>query len=217
MADSTFIAPQTGKVMAGGGLAGEILAGSATPGAPRVPSGDIVDAEFETLGRAAPPHPIPLVQPPPADMPGMDLLRAASAPKASRRAGAGFWAVGALAAGAAFWMSGGHSLSRHLPFAGDGAGTVRVASLKSRVAETAGGPRLFIDGAVENTASASTPAPDLTIQVTGHDGAVTRYRIATAGETIASGGAWRFSSRIDAPDSGVRSVSVTIEEPTRGS
>jgi hypothetical protein len=213
MADSTFIAPQTGKVMAGAGLAGEILAGS---GMLRAAPADIVDAEYETIGRGGAQQPIPAVQPPSAHAKGMDFLRAAE-PAGSHRAGSGFWAVGALAVCAAFWMSGGHSLSRHLPFAGDGAGTVRVASLKSRVAETAGGPRLFIDGAVENTASASTPAPNLTIQVTDHDGAVTRYRIATAGETIASGAAWRFSSRIDAPGSGVRSVSVTIEEPTRGS
>ena len=205
MADSTIIAPQPGKVMAGEAYAiGQ-----------RALHGDIVDAEYETVPRAAS-HAIPPVQPPVSDAPGMDLLRASKAPAVSHRAGLGFWGAGTLAAFAAFWMSGGHTLSRHLSLAGDAAGAVRVASLQSRVTDTAGGPRLFIDGAVENTASASTPAPDLTIQVTGHDGVVTRYRIATVGETIASGAAWKFSSRIDAPQAGVRSVSVTIAEE-RGS
>lgn len=205
MADSTIITP----------LSGEIMAGDAFAGARRERPQDIVDAEYETLTRAAP-NAVPLVQPPVADKPGMDLLRDSKAPAGSARGGAGFWGAGMLAAAAAFWMAGGHTLSRYMPFSATDGGTVRVASLVSRIAETAAGPRLFIDGAVENTASASTPAPDLSIQVTGRDGAVTRYRISTVGQTIASGAAWKFSSRIDAPHAGVRSVSVIIAEDKRG-
>lgn len=212
MANSTIIAPQPGKIMSG-----EIMTGDALAGTPRARLRDVVDAEYETIGRTAAPHPIPLVQSPVAGTAGMDLLRDSKTRAASRHAGAGFWGAGALVAFAAFWMSGGHTLSRHLPFTGNDGGTVRVASLASRVADTAAGPRLFIDGAVENTASAATPAPELTIQVTGRDGAVTRYRIATVGQTIASGAEWKFSSRIDAPHAGVRSVSVTIAEEKRGS
>lgn len=206
MADSTIIAP----------LSGEIMTGDILAGAPRAHLRDVVDAEYETVARIAP-HAVPPVHAPTIDKPGMDLLRGSKAPVGSRHAGLGFWSAGALAAFAAFWMSGGHTLSRHLPLPGNQGGTVRVASLASRVAETAAGPRLFIDGAVENTASASTPAPDLSIQVTGRDGAVTRYRISTVGQTIASGAEWKFSSRIDAPHAGVRSVSVTIAEEKRGS
>jgi hypothetical protein len=209
MADSTIIMPHSGKV-----VAGEIMAGDAFAGARRERPHDIVDAEYETVARTA--HAIPPVQAPVNDKPGMDLLRDA-APAGSARGGVGFWGAGVLAAVAAFWMAGGHTLSRYLPFSGADGGTVRVASLASRVAETAAGPRLFIDGAVENTALTSTPAPDLSIQVTGRDGAVTRYRIAATGQTIASGAAWKFSSRIDAPHAGVRSVSVIIAEEKRGS
>ncbi|MCR5856911.1 hypothetical protein [Mesorhizobium sp. J428] len=109
-------------------------------------------------------------------------------------------------------MSGGHTLSRHLPLMRGEAETVRIAGLTSRVADTATGPRLFIDGEVRNTAVDGVVSPDLMINVTAQDGLVTRYRLTTGAGRMASGESRRFSSRLDAPEAGVRSVTVTLDK-----
>ncbi len=201
-------------------LSGEIMAGDAHRDAqPQTVAGpDVVDAEFVTIPRIpaavsafATPD-IPTVRPaqPPT---GMDVLTAKAAQGGgSRRAGIGFWATGCVAAAAAFWMSGGHTLSRHLPPMRGEAETARIAVLTSRVADTATGPRLFIDGEVRNTAVDGVVSPDLMINVTAQDGLVTRYRLTTGAGRMASGESRRFSSHLDAPEAGVRSVTVTLDK-----
>lgn len=201
-------------------LSGEIMAGDLPRGTQsQTAAADVVDAEFVTMPRSPAAHlafattvaEIPIVRPAPP-LTGMDLLKDAAVPgNGSRRAGFGFWATGLAAAIAAFWMSGGHTLSRHLPVVRGEAETIRIAGLTSRIADTATGPRLFIDGEVRNTASDGIVSPDLMIDVTARDGLVTRYRMATGAGRMASGEARRFSSRLDAPESGVRTVTVTID------
>ena len=205
-------------------LSGEIMAGDPPRASqPASAAADVVDAEFVTLSRApaaapsvsAPVAEIPIVQPA-SPLTGMDLLKDAGPPgHGSRRAGFGFWATGVAAAIAAFWMSGGHTLSRHLPVMRGEPETVRIAGLTSRIADTATGPRLFIDGEVRNTASDGIASPELMIDVTAKDGLVTRYRLATGAGRMASGEARRFSSRFEAPESGVRTVTVMIDRKGR--
>ena len=88
---------------------------------------------------------------------------------------------------------------------------VRIAELSSRIADTASGPRLFIDGEVRNLAGSRVDSPQLTIDVTAKDGIVTRYRLATGSGPMSDGEARRFSSRLAAPEAGVRSVAVAID------
>jgi len=105
-------------------LSGEIMAGDLPRGTqPQAAAADVVDAEFVTLPRGPAAAPasamtvaeIPIVRPA-FPLTGMDLLKHAAEPgDVSRRAGIGFWAAGLAAVVAAFWMSGGHTLSRHLP------------------------------------------------------------------------------------------------------
>src|SRR5690606_17141243 len=133
----------------------------------------------------------------------------------SQRAGIGFWSAGTLAVLAAFWMSGGHSLSRHFPLIRGEAEQVRIAELSSRVAETATGPRLFIDGEVRNVAGDPIASPNLTIDVTANDGIVTRYRLATGAGPMSDGERRRFSSRLAAPEAGVRTVAVAVDRKGR--
>ena len=193
-------------------LSGEIMAGAARGFTPD--AADVIDADFVTLPRgfprasAAPAQPD--LPPHPAIPAGLDVLTAAPKAAGSRRGGIGFWSAGILAAGTAFWMSGGHSLSRHLPLFGSGE-PIRIAGLSSRVADTAMGPRLFIDGEVRNVAGARVTSPELTIDVTANDGIVTRYRLATGSGPMADGEARRFSSRLAAPETGVRSVAVAVD------
>ena len=54
--------------------------------------------------------------------------------------------------------------------------------------------------------------PSLGIAVTGNDGRITRYRLGTSGRPIAPGETFAFSSRLDVPKNGVKTVSVTFGE-----
>jgi hypothetical protein len=195
-------------------LSGEIMTGKSAGAAPRG-AVDAVDADFVTIPREAPSVEAPSarsrVAPATAVPTGLGVLVAADGGAGSRRGGIGFWSAGLTAALAAFWMSGGHALSRHLPLLSGGAEPVRIAELSSRVADTAGGPRLFIDGEVRNGTGTRVESPELTIDVTAKDGIVTRYRLATGSGPMSDGEARRFSSRLAAPEAGVRSVAVAID------
>ena len=199
-------------------LSGEIMADEARAGIGPSVAADVVDADVVTLPRAAatrPAAPRPThdsTAPKSPAQNGLNVLMAGTATRGgSRRAGIGFWSAGALAALAAFWMSGGHALSRHLPLLRGDAQPMRIADLSSRVAQTATGPRLFIDGEVRNVAATSMNSPELMIDVIANDGIVTRYRLVTGTDTISEGETRRFSSRLAAPETGVRSVAVNIE------
>ena len=62
------------------------------------------------------------------------------------------------------------------------------------------------------TAARPTILPALEIRVTGNDGRITRYRLGTAARPLAPGETFAFSSRLDVPKNGVKTVSVTFAE-----
>lgn len=228
MADEFTMAP----------LSGEIMAGRAAPrggGRWNVAPDVIVDADFETVARVgrrethsarvetvAPPEVRPALGQErastpvssAADLRGMNVLRGGDLPATpgpSRRGGAGFWLAGLSLAAAAFWFSGGHSLARHAAaLAGGPAEPYRVTSLVSRIETVGAAQMLFVEGEVASASAGDRRAPDLTIQVTAADGGIARYKLGTATQAAAGQASWRFSSRLEAPRSGVRSVSVTV-------
>jgi len=212
MADAFTMAPLSGEIMAGPGA----RAGRAHEAAPEI----VVDADFETLPRRA--HPIPEAMIPAVEerhssaspsIAGMDVLRGGQLPVTglmSRHAGAGFWVAGAVAVVSAFWLSGGHSLARQmLPALSGSQAPLRVEDLATRVQNVSGRDILFVDGAIM-PADTTRAMPDLTIDVTALDGSIARYKLGTGRDAPAGSGTWRFSSRLEAPRSGVRSVSVTV-------
>ncbi len=74
-----------------------------------------------------------------------------------------------------------------------------------------GGPPAM-DGEAANDGAGTLPLPPLEIRVTGEDGRVTRYTLGTAGRALAPGERFAFSSRLDLPKNGVRTVSVAFAE-----
>lgn len=199
MSDPTIIAPLSGEIMSG------------TPGRTRARDGigDVVDAEFTTVSRE--PARNPVSAPRSAPVGGFDILARTSNAPVRSRAGAGFWLCGVLASAAAFWMAGGHSLARHIPVPGmTGESPVQVASVTSQVKRSLQGVHLVIDGMLENTGADAAEAPDLDIEVAAVGGGVMRYRLGNGRALIEPRGARNFSSRLDAPATGVKSVSVTV-------
>ncbi|RWD69112.1 MAG: hypothetical protein EOS37_18865 [Mesorhizobium sp.] len=198
-------------------VSGEIMTGTATHAAPeRVVSNaaDIVDADYVVLPRFAahPERPPPQPQiPPTPSIEGMGMLRKPdAAPSRPSRGGPMFWTAGVGIALASFWVSGGHALVRHSPFwvtAGP-ASALTISGVTSRIDASGLKPVLFVDGEAANDGVTSQALPPLEIRVTDNNANITRYRLGTSNRALAPGERFGFSSRLDVPRNGVRTVSV---------
>lgn len=182
---------------------------------------DVVDAEFETLSvgpaeRLLPPRaPIRTAAAPDR---GLDTLRKSHAANAGHPASRGdplFWSVGLSLVAAAFWVSGGHALvgpsilpAWHM----SPANPLRIAEVTSRVEDRAGRAVLFVDGKALNSGSEARSLPPIEVRVTGNDGRVISYGLDALSDSLAPGDTVSFSSRLEAPKDGVRSVSVRFQE-----
>lgn len=205
-------------------VSGEIMSGPG-PRAPKPPAGgDVSDAQYETVAAAgdAPRQARFAPAGAAAGPAGMDFLkdtppRAPGAPEGGRRGGVLFWATGLAAVALAFWMSGGHALiGGGGPAAGAGPkAPLRIAEVRSRVETREGRGVLFVDGRAENHGAAALPLPPIEIAVTANDGTVARYRLPGREARLNPGDRYSFSSRLEAPAAGVRTVSVAFQEDER--
>jgi hypothetical protein len=219
MPDERYARPVSGEIMTAP------VAGTAA-GEPIFVQADIVDAQFETvrpaeLVAAAQVRAITAIGTPAAPVQGLDSLRkneAAARPRGPVRGGPVFWVFGLGLAAGAFWVSGGHALVRQAPFAGVTApadpvvNPLHIVDVVSRVEEHGGRSILFVEGKALNDDHIARMLPKLEIGVTANDGAMMRYNLGTTVEPLAPGAAFAFSSRLEAPKEGVRSVSVTFQE-----
>ena len=219
MPDERYARPVSGEIMtapAAGTAASE----------PLFAQGDIVDAQFETVGPAEPAvagrgRPITAIGTVAAPVQGLASLRkgdAAARPLGPARGGPVFWVFGLGLAAGAFWVSGGHALVRQAPFAAATGpaqpvvNPLHIVDVASRVEEHGGRPVLFVEGKAVNDDRIARTLPRLEIGVTANDGTMMRYNLGTSAEPLAPGAAFAFSSRLEAPKEGVRSVSVTFQD-----
>lgn len=205
-------------------VSGEIMTDAAGPPAGAgvfIPEGhEVIDADYEVVPRG--PRSFAPIQPPPRLAPtppveGMEMLRKADGALRRQpvsRGGAAFWSVGIGIALAAFWIAGGDVMVRGLHQFADGAQATAftLSGVNSRVDASGAKPLLFVDGEAANDSAGTRPLPPLEIRVTGEDGSITRYTLGTAGRTLAPGERFAFSSRLDLPKNGVRTVSVAFAE-----
>jgi hypothetical protein len=186
-------------------------------------SGDVIDAEFETLK----PDPAERLLPPRAATPigtatapayGLDTLRKSyvrGSAQAATRGDPIFWTVGMFLVIAAFWISGGHALvSQSLIPAWHftPANPLSIAGVTSRVEDRAGRAVLFVEGKALNAAVEEQPVPNIELRVTANDGSVMRYSFKASSGPLPGGSAVAFSSRLEAPKEGVRSVTVNFQD-----
>ena len=192
-------------------LSGEIVTGPRQGSLRPTRADEVEDAVFETV-RQVRTSAVPMSS-------GMDLFGAVPGRIAARApsapAGIGFWCAGVALAVAAFWFAGGHTLASGWSGAAAEA-PVRVAALTTQVLHRGGRPLLLVDGTLENVAADAAPLPALTVNVTDGEGRVTRYRLGRIDGRIDAHGTWRFSSRLEAPRSGVSTVTVTVGRETSG-
>lgn len=186
------------------------------PGPDFARQADVVDAEFISIGpvsvadRAVALVPAPSFAALPDDL--TMLSRDATPALARASGGPMFWAGGVVVAFAAFWVAGGHTLLDAEATTGDGATGLRIASVISRVDRSGTKPILLVDGKAVNDSGAAVSMPPLQIQIVTAEGGSTLYKLGTAGRSLAGGDIFDFSSRLDLPKDGVRTVFVTFAQ-----
>jgi len=205
-------------------VSGEIMTDPAGPpagaGISPAEAHEIIDADYEILPHgprsSAPTQPPPRIEStPPVE--GMAMLRkpdAAPQPRSATRGGPAFWTTGIGIALAAFWVAGGDVMVRRLPLFPETPqpAAFTLSGVNSRIDASGAKPLLFVDGEAANDGAGILPLPPLEIRVTGEDGRITRYTLGTAGRALAPGERFAFSSRLDLPKNGVRTVSVAFAE-----
>jgi hypothetical protein len=196
-------------------VSGEIMTGPATNAAPErviFDAADIVDADYVVLPRfaAAPAARMPQIPSTPS-IGGMGMLRKPEAtPSRPSRGGPAFWIAGVGIALISFWVSGGHALVRQSPFwtTAAPASALTISGVTSRIDASGLKPVLFVDGEAANDGMRSEALPPLEIRVTDNNANIIRYRLGTSNHSLAPGERFGFSSRLDVPKDGVRTVSV---------
>ncbi|MEO4000644.1 hypothetical protein [Mesorhizobium sp. CAU 1732] len=179
---------------------------------------DFSEAEYETL------DPRSALQPaqqstatPPAV--GMDTLRFAAAAEIDdgRQGGPLFWGFSLTLVALAFWVSGGHALMRQavIGVPSQMAQPLRIAEVKSRIELQGGREILFVEGQAQNHSDQELPLPPIEISVIATDGETTRYFLGTRGTELKPGGRYAFSSRLEPPTNGVKTVAVNFQEDIR--
>lgn len=183
---------------------------------------DVVDAEFVTLDRSGMPLSVSRTASAPsrpqiaASTPqGMAMLSREPLRQAAPHTSGGpiFWAGGLVVALAAFWVAGGHALLAPAvsgaTHASDG---LRIASVVSRVDRSGLKPLLLVDGKAVNDGLSARKVPPLHIQIVSSSGTSTLYKLGTGSHPLDGGDSFDFSSRLDLPKDGVKTVFVTFEE-----
>ena len=198
-------------------VSGEIMSAAKTHGATARPRGaeDACDAQFETVSLSCAGQPAARTASPTTIIPieGMNFLtQGAAAAKRNGRGGPVFWSAGLLAVALAFWVSGGHALVADMSGPPSVRTPLQIAAVTSRVEASGGRDVLFVDGRAENRGDRALALPPIEIAVTGHKGDVTRYQLGSRRTELQPGDHYAFSSRLNPPDGGVRTVSVAFTE-----
>ncbi len=206
-------------------LSGEILADEARAPAPapaRV--GDFVDADYETVGQSrsqesprsnqAATTGASSANPDNAEArAGMDMLKKHGNRGSAERGGVLFYTAGLAVVMMAFWISGGHALfgtMTPLQTGSTHAETMRLGGITTEKVVIGDSHYLLVSGHVRNEGDGVANVPPIRIAVTGKSGEVQNYRMGSRSTAIGAGERLPFSSRLDAPVSGVESVLVTL-------
>jgi len=173
-------------------------------------SDEIVDAEFESLGRKAPGEAAPSRRSsdaPPAH--GLGLFRAETDGRRAARPMPlpTFAAIATLSACASFYVAGGHVFLHQSPQAASTAADVDAApvvldGVATRVDTSAGRAVIIVRAGLRNTGTTATAAPSVAITFDRADGSGSVTHTVTRGERLAPGERMAFATRIPAGDYG---------------
>lgn len=177
---------------------------------------DVIDAVYETVREAEAPKPKAARSiSPTLARENLSILNGeAAVADRSNNGGPAFWATGILAVAAAFWFSGGHALldRQQGAIVPEQAGAFEVMDVTSSLKKINGRQVLLVDGVVQNSSMRDAVAPDIMVNVVSDNGRTTRYVLGLGKPVVAAGDTADFSSRLTAPEGGVKRVYITFEE-----
>lgn len=169
---------------------------------------DIIDAEFETVGRNGAPRAVsdrPATDARPGHGLGLFGGRAAN----TRRKGEpmplpAFAAIATLSALASFYLAGGHALfggaAPHTPPGMAGALPVVLVGATTRVDTSGGRAVIVVRADLHNRSAQAAAAPAVAITFEQPDGGGSLTHTVAGGDTLAAGERMAFTSRIPAGD-----------------
>ncbi|MEO3389282.1 hypothetical protein [Mesorhizobium sp. CAU 1741] len=198
-------------------VSGEIMTDAPSP-RENVRKEGFADAEFETVEPARDAQPRRTAEVPAPT--GMEFLKqgeAEIAGKGRQPGGPLFWMTGLVLVVLAFWVSGGHAFVRQsvLPPPSQPQRQLHIADVSSRIERLDGRDVLFVEGQARNDSQTDRDLPAIEIVVFANDGTETRYFLGTSDAPLGPGERYAFSSRLEAPRNGVKTVSVTFQEDNR--
>jgi hypothetical protein len=197
-------------------VSGEIMAHGA-PSRARARENAFTDAEYEPVAAVGDAASQSFRTSRPTS--GMDFLKERKQARSGsdRSGGPLFWVAGLALVVLAFWISGGHDLVRNTVLvAVEGKDPpLRINDVTSRIERHDGRDILFVEGHAENGGTQRAALPGIEITVFANDGRNTRYLLGTKDTELGPGDRYAFSSRLEAPTYGVKTVSVTFQEGNR--
>lgn len=195
-------------------VSGEIMADARPRTGSHAPVHDFIDVDVSASSAAEPVSRIPANA---APTPGLSFLTKRADAATSSSGSPLFWTFGLGMVALAFWTSGGHALVREqvARLSPGISQPILIDGVTSRVERHDGREVLFIEGRAKNPGSATQKLPSLAIVVKANDGTMKTYFLGTNDVVLASGDSYAFSSRLEAPTDGVKSVSITFREPVR--
>lgn len=195
-------------------VSGEIMADARPRAGSHTPVHDFIDVDVSATSTHDAVSHVPAKAGPKN---GLSFLTKRMDAATSSNGGPLFWTFGLGIVALAFWTSGGHALVRdHVARLAPGISQpILIDRVSSRVERHDGREVLFLEGHAKNPGSATQKLPSLAIVVKANDGTMKNYFLGTNDIVLASGDSYAFSSRLDAPTDGVKSVSITFREPLR--
>lgn len=195
-------------------VSGEIMADARPRAGSRAPVHEFIDVDVTASRTTDVVSRMPEKAAPAA---GLSFLTKRSDVITSSSGGPLFWTFGLGVVALAFWTSGGHALVREqvAKLSPGISQPILIDEVSSRVERHDDREVLFLEGRAKNPGTATQKLPSLAIVVKANDGTMKNYFLGTNDVVLASGDSYAFSSRLEAPTDGVKSVSITFREPVR--
>lgn len=201
-------------------LNGEIVGAPATASSESAGSriDDFIDAEFEEVGTPSRDRdnsePVPQdAAIAPLSVDGLSLLKRQAGERVAEKGSVAFYLAGAAIAFMAFWIAGGYAFFPNLlhdPAMNSAGASLSLDDITTSTVTVNGHPIILVKGTIFNGGAETAKSPPVKIVVTTKTGKIVSYQLGSSSWPLAPGESMPFSSRLDAPATGVESVHVGL-------
>jgi hypothetical protein len=142
---------------------------------------------------------------------GMSMLKREADEKIRQRGTVLFYCAAVAVTFMAFWISGGYAVFPGMAQkAEQDNASLRIDNITTSSITVNQHPLLLVSGTVHNDGKDRAEPPPVKVTVTAKSGSIVSYQLGGKGWPLGPGQSMPFSSRLDAPASGVESVHVGL-------